>query len=71
MTRRKTVNVAGRRVRLFSDDDGKSWSSSPADLTAYRRRIEQALASGGDHKLHTAAHWRRQRGARRQAEGAR
>ena len=34
----KQIEIHGRRVRLYSLDDGRTWSSSPQSIVAYGQR---------------------------------
>lgn len=34
----KQIEIHGRRVRLYSLDDGRTWSSSPQSIIAYGQR---------------------------------
>ena len=34
----KQIDIHGRRVRLYSLDDGRTWSSSPQSIVAYGQR---------------------------------
>lgn len=40
----RDVLVYGRRVRLYSDDDGRSWASEKRHLATFRERVAVALA---------------------------
>ena len=34
----KEIEIHGQRVKLYSPDDGRTWSSSPQSIVAYGRR---------------------------------
>jgi len=34
----KQIQIHGRRVQLYSLDNGRTWSSSPQSVVAYRQR---------------------------------
>lgn len=34
----KQIDIHGKRVQLYSLDDGRTWSSSPQSIIAYRQR---------------------------------
>jgi hypothetical protein len=34
----KQIVIHGQRVRLFSSDEGRTWSSSPRPIVAYSQR---------------------------------
>ena len=34
----KEIDVHGRRVKLYSSDNGRTWSSSPQSIIAYGQR---------------------------------
>jgi hypothetical protein len=34
----KEIEIHGQRVKLYSPDDGRTWSSSPQAIVAYGRR---------------------------------
>jgi hypothetical protein len=34
----KLIDVHGRRVKLYSSDNGRTWSSSPQSIIAYGQR---------------------------------
>ncbi|MDP2604779.1 MAG: hypothetical protein Q8S00_19665, partial [Deltaproteobacteria bacterium] len=34
----KEIEIHGQRVKLYSPDDGRTWSSSPQSIVAYGQR---------------------------------
>ena len=38
----KLIEIGGQRVKLYSSDEGRTWSSSPQSIVAYGQR-QQAL----------------------------
>lgn len=34
----KQIDIHGQRVQLYSPDNGRTWSSSPQSIVAYRQR---------------------------------
>ena len=38
----KQIEINGQRFELYSRDKGRTWSSNPRSLVAYRRRKETA-----------------------------
>lgn len=40
----KQIELCGQRFELYSADGGRTWSSDPRSIVAYRRRRELALA---------------------------
>ncbi len=34
----KQIDIHGQRVQLYSPDNGRTWSSSPQSIIAYRQR---------------------------------
>ena len=36
----KEIEIHGQRVKLYSPDDGRTWSSSPQSIVAYGQRKE-------------------------------
>jgi len=34
----KQIEIYGQRVKLYSSDKGRTWSSSPQSIVAYKRR---------------------------------
>ena len=37
---KKRIDLHGQRVELYSADDGRTWTSSPQSIIAYRQRKE-------------------------------
>jgi hypothetical protein len=37
---KKTIDVHGQRVELYSVDEGRTWSSNPQSVVAYEQRQE-------------------------------
>jgi hypothetical protein len=38
----KQIEICGQRFALYSPDKGRTWSSSPRSIVAYRRRKKMA-----------------------------
>ena len=37
---KKRIDIHGRRVELYSSDEGRTWSSNPQSIVAYGQRKE-------------------------------
>lgn len=37
---KKTIDIHGQRVELYSVDEGRTWSSNPQSVVAYEQRQE-------------------------------
>lgn len=40
----KQIEIRGQRFELYTPDGGRTWSSNPRSIVAYRRRQEAARA---------------------------
>ena len=37
---KKSIDIHGQRVELYSSDEGRTWSSNPQEIVAYGQRKE-------------------------------